>query len=76
MKKNIGKTFDIGDDTVARVLKILKEENFTNIKMAHDKEEALLQMQTFLPHIIIMDININGEHSGIDLVKMKNENEG
>lgn len=52
---------------------ILREENFTNVKMAHDKEEALLQMETFQPNIILMDININGENSGIELVKRKNE---
>lgn len=52
---------------------ILREENFTNVKMAHDKEEALLQMETFQPNIILMDININGEKSGIELVKRKNE---
>lgn len=52
---------------------ILREENFTIVKMAHDKEEALLQMETFQPNIILMDININGEKSGIELVKRKNE---
>lgn len=56
------------------LMEVLKEENFTNVKMAHDRDAALVQMETFGPHIILMDININGEHSGIELAKMKNEN--
>lgn len=58
------------------LMELLHEEDFTNIKMANNKEEALLLMKSFLPEIILMDINIHGENSGIDLVKLKNDNAG
>uniref|UniRef100_UPI00404B05FB LytR/AlgR family response regulator transcription factor n=1 Tax=Flavobacterium sp. TaxID=239 RepID=UPI00404B05FB len=56
------------------VMELLQEENFTEVIMAHDEEETLLYMNTFLPDIILMDINLNGQNSGIELAKMKNEN--
>lgn len=52
---------------------LLEEEKFTSIRMAHDKEEATFLMETFLPEIILMDINLNGLNSGIELAKAKNE---
>ena len=53
---------------------LLQQEHFTAIKLAHDKEEALALMQSFLPDIILMDINLHGENTGIELVKQKNDN--
>lgn len=53
---------------------LLQQEHFTAIKLAHDKDEALALMQSFLPDIILMDINLHGENTGIELVKQKNDN--
>lgn len=58
------------------LMELLQEEDFTNIKMANNKEEALLLMNSFLPEIILMDINIQGENSGIELATLKNDNAG
>lgn len=51
---------------------ILEEENFKNVEMAHHREEALALMQKGLPDIILMDINLHGANSGIELAKIKN----
>lgn len=48
---------------------LLLEENFTEVEMANDKEEADVQMKAFNPDIILMDINLHGKNSGIDLAK-------
>lgn len=53
---------------------LLQQEHFTAIKLAHDKDEALALMQSFLPDIILIDINLHGENTGIELVKQKNDN--
>lgn len=56
------------------IMELLHEENFNKIEMAHEKEEAFHKMNSFLPDIILMDINLNGQNSGIELAKLKNEN--
>ena len=56
------------------ILKILASSGYTNLKMVHEQDEAINTMQDFLPDLILMDINLGGIHSGIDLAKVKNEN--
>jgi DNA-binding LytR/AlgR family response regulator len=56
------------------ILELLMENSFKSIKMAHNKEDAIQMMQHFQPDVILMDINLNGVNSGIDLAKMKNAN--
>ena len=56
------------------IMELLQEEDFTNIRMAHDKETAILEMDSFFPEIILMDINIQGLNEGIELSKLKNDN--
>jgi DNA-binding LytR/AlgR family response regulator len=48
---------------------LLLEEHFTEVEMANDKEEAIAQMEAFSPDIILMDINIHGVNSGIELAR-------
>lgn len=55
------------------LMELLQEEGFTNIRMAHDREGALDAMETFIPDIILMDINLHGKNSGIELVQFKYE---
>jgi two-component system response regulator LytT len=55
------------------IKELLQTESFTAIRMAHDPETALNEMATFLPDIILMDINLKGKNSGIDLAKHKNQ---
>lgn len=55
---------------------LLEEEQFTAVQMAHDQETAMLLMASFMPDIILMDINIHGKNAGIELAKSKNENAG
>ena len=53
---------------------LLLEENFKHITIANNKETALIKMASFLPDIILMDINLKGENEGISLAKSKNNN--
>ncbi|EGV42455.1 response regulator transcription factor [Bizionia argentinensis JUB59] len=66
----------VEDDVIIAeyIAEILEEESFNVIKLAHDKESALNKMISFLPDIILMDINLNGINAGIELSKIKNEN--
>jgi DNA-binding LytR/AlgR family response regulator len=55
------------------ILELLNDEKFNNVKMVHERDEAIVMMNSFLPNVILMDININGVNSGIELAKIKNE---
>ncbi len=54
------------------IKEMLGDEGFTYVKMAHDREDALLLFRSFDPDIILMDINIHGRDTGIDLAASKN----
>lgn len=56
------------------ILELLTDESFKNVKTVHSKEEAIRVMNEFEPDIILMDINLNGNNSGIELSKQKNTN--
>lgn len=56
------------------ILDILQESNFKTIKIANDYHTALSLMESFLPEIILMDINLNSGNTGIELSKLKNKN--
>lgn len=56
------------------ILDLLNDESFQAVKMAHTKEEAIQLMDNFDPNVILMDINLNGINSGIELAKQKNQN--
>ncbi|HLV38007.1 response regulator transcription factor [Xanthomarina sp.] len=56
------------------ISELLQEEYFKNLKIANDKETALQEMHGFKPDIILMDINLNGKNTGIELSKAKNDN--
>lgn len=56
------------------LLEMLKEEQFKLLKIAKNKKSALEEMATYLPDIILMDINLSGKNSGIELARNKNEN--
>lgn len=51
------------------IKELLEEESFNNISIANDKDEAINLINHFLPDIILMDINLNGINSGIELAK-------
>lgn len=53
---------------------LLQEEQFTKITIANTKESALKEMASFLPDIILMDINLKGVNDGIELANAKNNN--
>ena len=56
------------------ISEILQEEQFKLVKIANDAKTAISEMKTFLPDIILMDINLNGKNEGITLSKNKNDN--
>ncbi len=56
------------------ILEMLQEEHFKLLKIAKNKRSAIVEMATFRPDIILMDINLGGKNSGIELAKQKNDN--
>ena len=54
------------------LVEVLEQEGFSTIRTANDVAAAVAQMNSFVPDILLMDININGKNSGIDLVRSKN----
>lgn len=51
---------------------LLEEENYSAIMIAYSAEEAKIQMNDFLPDLILMDINIGSTSRGIELSQYKN----
>jgi len=49
---------------------LLSKEGFVNIKMAHKKEKAIEMILSFEPEVVIMDINLQGVNSGIELADL------
>ncbi|MGY0392063.1 LytR/AlgR family response regulator transcription factor [Bizionia sp. KMM 8389] len=75
MNKILGTKILIVEDEILisdYIFELLDEEKFTNIKVANEEIEALNLMETFVPDIILMDINLNGTNSGLKLAKNKN----
>ena len=50
---------------------MLLEEGLKIIDLAHNSEDAREKMKSYNPDIILMDINLNGINSGIELAKEK-----
>ncbi len=46
---------------------------FSNIKLAHTKEQALLEIERFKPELILLDIRMEHELEGITLAQKINE---
>jgi len=44
------------DEKIARLLKIVLEENNYEVEVAHDGEEALYLYETYKPHLIVLDL--------------------
>lgn len=70
------KVLIVEDDVIIAeyIAELLQDENFNNIKIANNKEIALIEMTDFFPDIILMDINLKGKNEGIELAKVKNKN--
>lgn len=50
----------------------LNKEGFKHVEMAHKTITAIEAFKNFQPEIIILDINLHGENSGIELAKSNN----
>jgi len=55
------------------IFKLLQKEGYSNLEIANDVQTAQLKFNTFLPDIILMDINLEGPNTGIELAKRKNQ---
>ncbi|RKX38824.1 MAG: DNA-binding response regulator [Thermotogae bacterium] len=44
------------DEKIARLLRIVLEENDYEVEVAHDGEEALYLYETYNPHLIVLDL--------------------
>ena len=54
------------------IFKMLNNSGFTNVKVANNSEDALFIINNFKPEILLLDINVEGKDSGIELAKKKN----
>ncbi|WP_225034579.1 LytR/AlgR family response regulator transcription factor [Winogradskyella sp. SM1960] len=75
-KEQLTKILIVEDEIIIAdyISELLKEEHFNNVKIANDAQTARGLMTSFLPDIILMDINLNGKNTGIELSEAKNEN--
>ena len=55
------------------IYEMLSESGFVNIEIANDCKEAVSKMSLFKPEILLMDINLEGKDTGIELAKQKND---
>lgn len=53
--------------------KMLQKEGFSNLEIANDIQTAETKFVTFRPDIILLDINLEGPNTGIDLATRKND---
>lgn len=53
--------------------KMLQKEGFFNLETANDIQTAETKFVTFRPDIILLDINLEGPNTGIDLAVRKND---
>ena len=44
------------DEKIARLLKIVLEENNYEVEVAHDGEKAMYLYETYNPHLIVLDL--------------------
>jgi DNA-binding LytR/AlgR family response regulator len=52
---------------------ILIAQGFHHIKLAHDKERALLAIKTFEPELVLLDIRMKNQLDGIEIANEINE---
>lgn len=55
------------------IYKMLLKEGFIKVEAVNDVQAALIKFKTFKPEIILMDINVEGQNTGIELATQKNE---
>jgi len=75
MNKNI-KVLIVEDEVLIAdfIEEILNDSNYFNIEVSYNYEDALIKMHHFNPDVILLDINLNGFQSGIELSVKKNLN--
>ena len=54
------------------IYNMLLKEGFTKVETVNDVQSALIKFKTFQPEIILMDINVEGQNTGIKLATQKN----
>lgn len=52
---------------------ILENKGYTNLRIAHTVAETYLKINDFLPNIILLDINLEGNNEGIAIAKTVGE---
>jgi len=55
------------------IFKMLEKEGFECLEVANDVQSAELKFKKFQPDIVLLDINVEGQNTGIELAKKKNE---
>ncbi len=55
------------------IKEILLSFNYSYVKLAHNKKEALLLLSNFLPDFVLLDIRMKGELDGIEIANEIND---
>lgn len=74
MNKNL-KILIVEDEVLIAefINEMLLDEGYSNIEVVHECDSAIDKFNSFKPEVILLDINIEGRDSGINLAKLKNE---
>lgn len=54
------------------ICEMLQDEGFESVEVVHDCASALHYFEQFAPEILLLDINVEGKDTGIDLAKKRN----
>lgn len=52
------------------IFNILSKEGYVNVKMVHKIKDAQTIIENYKPEIVLLDINLNGANSGIELANV------
>jgi DNA-binding LytR/AlgR family response regulator len=76
MTKSEFKILIVDDEVLIayHIQKILKTSTFENSRMTHNKNNALLEIETFKPNLVLLDIRMEEDQTGIEIGKYLNEN--
>lgn len=53
---------------------VLQSQNYNKVELAHSKQQALQQLQSFKPNLVLLDIRMKTELEGIEIAQEINTN--
>ena len=76
MTKDEFKILVVDDEVLIsyHIQEILTSSDFSNIKMVHNKKNAIIEIESFKPNLILLDIRMENEQTGIEIGNWIKEN--